>query len=127
MVIVASLIVALVALVASRAGLARLTEGGAGRDPHAYWALGLLTLLPAWLIAFLGLLGAEPAVRLHLVTGAAWTLSSAAGLITVIVTEARARATGETVTADRAERLWRLGLLALLPAWLIALVGCAAG
>jgi hypothetical protein len=124
---VASTLVALVALVASRAGLSRLSSTGAARDPHAYWALGLVTLLPAWLIAFLALLGSTPEVRMHFVTGAAWTLSSAAGLVMAIATEARARAAGETVTVDRAPRLWRLGVLALLPAWLIALAGSMAG
>ena len=51
------------------------------------------------------------------------TLSGAAGLIGAIATEARVRALGESAEVHHAERLWRLGVLALLPAWGIVLVG----
>src|SRR5262249_57069354 len=90
---------------------------------HAYWALGLVTLLPAWLVAFLGLLGTTPGVRPQLVSGAAWLLSAAAGLIGAIATEARVRETGDFAEAHHATRLWRLGGLALLPSLGIVLSG----
>src|SRR2546428_12049272 len=78
-IIVSSVLVGLIGVVASRIGLTYLTADGASRDPHAYWALGLVTLLPAWLVAFLGLLGTTPGVRPQLVSGAAWLLSVTAG------------------------------------------------
>jgi len=86
-------------------------------------ALGLVTLLPAWLVAFVGLLGATPGVRPQLVSGAAWLLSTAAGLIGAIATEACVRGTGDFAEAHHATRLWRLGVLAFLPAWVIVLNG----
>jgi hypothetical protein len=96
-----------------------LTAGDASRDPHAYWALGLVALLPAWLVAFVGLLGTEPGAKPQL----AWVLSTAAMLIGAIATEGRVRRAGDTVEAQHAPRLWRLGVLAFLPAWVIALAG----
>src|SRR3989442_5046606 len=80
-IIVSSVLVGLIGVVASRIGLTYLTADGASRDPHAYWALGLVTLLPAWLVAFLGLLGTTPGVRPQLVSGAALLLSVAAGAL----------------------------------------------
>jgi hypothetical protein len=119
--IASSVLLGLIGVVASRIGLTHLTADGASRDPHAYWALGLVTLLPAWLVAFVGLLGTTPGVRGQLVSGA--LLSAAAGLIGAIATEARVRETGDFAEAHQATRLWRLGVLTFLPAWVIALSG----
>ncbi len=122
-IIASSVLLGLIGVLASRIGLTSLTADGTSRDPHAYWALGLVTLLPAWLVAFVGLLGATPAVRPQLVSGAAWLLSAATGLIGAIATEARVRGTGDFAEAHHAMRLWRLGVLAFLPAWVIVLGG----
>lgn len=123
-IIASSVLLGLIGVLASRIGLTSLTADGASRDPHAYWALGLVTLLPAWLVAFVGLLGAAPGVRHQLVSGAAWLLlSAAAGLIGAIATEARVRGTGDLAEAHHATRLWRLGVLGFLPAWVIVLGG----
>jgi hypothetical protein len=122
-IIVSSVFLGLLGVVASRIGLTYLTTDGASRDPHAYWALGLVALLPAWLVAFDGLLGTTPGVRPQLVSGAAWLLSVAAGLIGAIATEAGVRGAGDSVEAHHAARLWRLGVLAFLPAWVIVLIG----
>ena len=124
--IIASVFLGLFGVVMSRIGLTRLTQHDGSRDQHAYWALGLVTLLPAWLVAFVGLLGTTPGVRPQLMPGAAWLLSAAAALAGAIATEARVRGAGDSEAAHRASRLWRLGLLALLPAWVIALIGYAA-
>jgi len=113
-----------IAVIISRVALSSLAAPS--RDPHAYWALGLVTPLPAWLVAFLGLLGTQPGVRPQLVSSAAWVLSSAAALVGAITTEAYVRRAGDSVEAQHAGRLWRLGLLAFLPAWGIALIGYAA-
>lgn len=123
MTIASSVGLGLLGIIASRTGLERLTAASASRDPHAYWALGLATLLPAWLVAFLGLLGTTPGVRPQLVSGEAWVLSAAAGLIGAIATEARVRGAGDSAEAHHAARLWRLGMLSLVPAWVIALGG----
>jgi hypothetical protein len=126
-VIASSIVLALVGVLVSLAGLRRLTAGDASRDPHAYWALGLVTLLPAWLVAFIGLLGTTPGVRPHGASAATFVLSAAACLLGAIVTEARVREAGDSHTPSRPTRLWRLGLLAVLPAWVLALGGYAAG
>ena len=120
-IIASSILLGLIGVVASRVGLTRLTADGASRAPHACWALGLVALLPAWLVAFVGLLGATPGVRPQLVSSAAFLLSAAAGLIGAIATEARVRRAGDSVEAHQATRPWQLGMLALLPAWVIAL------
>ena len=122
-IIASSVLLGLIGVLASRIGLTSLTADGTSRDPHAYWALGLVALLPAWLVAFVGLLGATPGVRPQLVSDAAWLLSAAAGLIGAIATEARVRGTGDSVEAHHAARLWRRGVLAFLPAWVIVLIG----
>jgi hypothetical protein len=125
-IIAASVLLGLIGAVASRIGLMYLYADGTSRDPHAYWALGLIALLPAWLVAFVGLLGSTPGVRPQLVSGAAWMLSAAAALVGAIATEAGVRGAGDSVEAHHAARLWRLGLLAFLPAWVIVLIGYAA-
>jgi hypothetical protein len=114
-----------IAIVVSRVALGRLVADGASRDPHVYWALGLVTALPAWLVAFLGLLGTQAGAKPPLASGAAWVLSAAVGLVGVIATEARIRRAGDSVEAHRAVGPWRIGVLALLPAWGIALIGHA--
>jgi hypothetical protein len=120
-IIASSVLLGLIGVLASWIGLTRLTADGASRDPHAYWALGLVTLLPAWLVAFVGLFGATPGVR---PPGASWLLlSAAAGLIGAIATDVRVRGTGDSAEAHHATRLWRLGVLAFLPAWVIVLSG----
>ncbi len=121
-IISSSVLLGLIGVVASRAGLTRLTAADASRDPHAYWALGLVSLIPAWLVAFVGLLGTQPGAKPQLVSGAAWVLSAAAMLIGAIATEAHVRRAGDTAEVHIA-RLWRLGVLAFLPAWVIALGG----
>ena len=122
-IIASSVLLGLIGVVASRIGLTYLIADRASRDPHAYWALGLVTLLPAWLVAFVGLLGTTPGVRPQLVSSAAWLLSAASGLIGAIATEGRVRETGDFAEAHHATRLWRLGVLAFLPAWVIVLSG----
>jgi len=122
-IIASSVVLGLLGVLAGRIGLTRLTVDHASRDPHAYWALGLVTLLPAWLVAFVGLLGSTPGVQPQLVSSAAWLLSSAAGLVGAIATEAHVRRAGDCAEAAEATRLWWLGVLAFLPAWVIVLGG----
>ena len=86
------------------------------------WALGLVGLVPAWLITFVALLGSSPAPRLPVWSAAAWIASSSAALIGTIVTEALVRSASESGGRPRA-RYWTYGLAALLPAWLISILG----
>ena len=119
LIVMVSLAVGLLGLLSTRAALPRLAEGG---DPHAPWALGLVGLAPAWVITFVALLGSSPAPRLPVWSAAAWIASSSAALIGAIVTEALVR--GASASGGRPLAwYWTYGLAALLPAWLIAILG----
>jgi hypothetical protein len=121
LIVTSSLLLALAGVLATRAGTNRLA-GGSARDPHVYWALGLVALLPAWLVVFLALLPV-PGMRLQLISAVAWLLSAAAGLVGAIATEGRLRHLDESGLHPSPRRLWRLGVTALAPSWAIALVG----
>ncbi len=118
----ASLAVGLLGLLATRAALLRLADRGPVGDPHVPWALGLVGLVPAWLITFVALLGSSPAPRLPVWSAAAWIASSSAALIGTIVTEALVRSAGESGGRPLTQ-YWTYGLAALLPAWLISILG----
>jgi len=115
-VILASVVVGLVGIVGSWTLVSRR---GPSRRPEAVeWVLGVASLGPAWLVVFWGLLGPS--------TGwpqAWWIASSGAVLLGVILTDARARRLREAPEVSHPWAQWRLGVMALLPAWIIALIG----
>jgi hypothetical protein len=114
------------------AGLLGVFGSGAGvvlfgrrRIPSTgYWLLGLTALLPAWVFAFWGLLGSSVG-RTEVSSSVSWILSSSAGLLGVIITDAVARHLREVRGDQRPLVHWVLGVAALGPAWGIALVGLA--
>lgn len=124
-VIIASLLVGLLGVVATRVGLGFLAVGPGDREPHVYWVLGLLAPVPAWLIVFWILLGPSPKLRPDIVSDGAWILSTAAGLIGAILTEGLVRRRSESGTDYPPLSYWRLGLFGGAPAWGIALLGYA--
>lgn len=97
------------------------------QTPYLCWIVGLLALFPAWLIAFLGLLGPAPIGRGMARPEPAWEvafiLSAAASLAGVIATEAAIRRLSEAERVQGAWTYWLLGVAALAPAWAIALLG----
>jgi hypothetical protein len=119
-VIVASLVAAVVGVLISRLALHRLARRPGGLDPSQAWLLGLLGVLPGWVVAFEGLLGVVDApvgpVRL------AFVGASAGGLVGVIVTDVLVRRLRAT-RARPVATYWLLGLLAMTPAWLVTLLG----
>ncbi len=121
-IVISSLLLALAGVLATRAGMNRLA-GGSARDPHVYWALGLVALLPASLVAFVTLLPDVPGTRPQLIPAVAWILSSASGVLGAIATEGRLRSLDESDLPRSPRRFWRLGVMALAPSWAIALVG----
>ena len=123
LIVAASLLVGLAGVALTLAVLARLVGKTAGVDPHACWALGLVGLVPAWLVVLLALLGSLPAPRLQLVPAVSWVLSVAAALIGAIGTEGRVRAMSGLDDGQPPTRYWRLGVLAVVPAWAIAVLG----
>lgn len=96
--------------------------GASERDPHAWWGIGILALLPAWVIAFAGLLPDAPGERQQLASAVVWILSAAAGLSGVIATEGYLRRQEEAGQRLSPERLWCLGLIALAPSWTVMIL-----
>jgi len=92
--------------------------------PLRVWCLGLVALLPAWLLAFLGLLAAPTgqSVVAVLLPPAA-ILSSGVGLLGVVATDAAVRRLHASGRLDGRVLYWLLGVVALLPGWGVALFG----
>jgi len=121
-----SLFVGLAGIIAGRAAVPRWAARRSPEDPHTYWLMGVVTLSPAWLIPFVTLLPTSPGARPQGTSGALWILSAAAALIGAIATEARVRS-AESGRQLQPISLWGLGVLAFVPAWVLALTGHALG
>jgi amino acid transporter len=90
-------------------------------EQRYFWFLGLAALFPGWMIAFLGLL--QPLnQRDNVPLPPPAILSSGAGLLGIIVTDYVLRRFQNPVRVFSPSTCWRLGYLALLPAWLILLL-----
>lgn len=112
-----SVVCAILATAATRAALGRWMAAPAGH--HVPWAIGLTSLLPAWLVAFVPLLG--PLESREPLRIALWLLSGWSALGGAILTEALVRTRVEA--SERSPvRAWRLGMLGLAPAWLVAVI-----
>lgn len=86
--------------------------------PERFWLLGMSTLVPAWLIAFLGLLSPLPApVSKGVVVG-----SSAVPLLGVIVTDTVVRQLRQSGRNYPPVTYWLIGVAAILPGWGMALL-----
>jgi hypothetical protein len=120
-VIAISLVAGAVGIAVSRLVLGRLARRPEPPEPTLAWVLGLAGVMPGWVVAFLGLLGAaaEPIgpVRLAFVT------SSAGGLLGAIVTDVIARHLRASGPERPSALYWLLGVLAIAPAWAMALFG----
>ena len=121
-----SLLLGLAGIIAGRVAVTRWAAQKWLRDPHAYWFTGLITLAPAWLIAFVTLLPTSPGARPQLTSGGLWILSASAALIGTITTEARVRS-AESGRQLEPVTLWGLGVLGFIPAWVLAMIGHALG
>jgi hypothetical protein len=118
-VVVASAVLGLVGILATRWGVGRLAAGGRLPDAHTFWLLGLVALLPGWLVAFVALLGAMPGGRPPVTAAVPWILSTAAALVGAIASEARVRRAGEVDPVS----CWWAGLAGFVPAWALAVAG----
>lgn len=89
---------------------------------HHYWLFGLASLFPAWLISFLALLQpiTQSAADAPLPPRALF--SSGVGLAGIIATDYLLRQLQKSGRSLRPLIYWLVGLMALLPAWCIALV-----
>lgn len=113
-----SLALAVLGVGASRWAAAALRGRPLGTPARIAWIAGLPSLLLAWLVPFLSLLGAAgeaggpPRV--------AFFLASATAILGVLASDALL--TREEGGGGRPHVGWLLGVLALLPAWLTALL-----
>lgn len=115
-------------LLATWIAMTRLAQRQSEVQPVVSWVLGLAGLAPAWLIAFVGLLGASPLGRRpeQALPILAWLVSSAAALLGLFLSDAAFRRLRDSGRDHRPLAYWLVGLLAFLLAWAIALLGLAA-
>ena len=107
-------------LAASRWGALPLAERTAGGTPRSAWLAGLPALLPAWLICFVSLLGGVGSAQAP--PRPAFLGASAAAILGVIASDALFGREERRGAAARPLACWLLGVLALLPAWMVALL-----
>lgn len=121
-----SVVAGLLGVLGTWVGMIRLTQRQSPPSPVLYWILGVASLLPAWGIAFVGLFGSAPVVgRPEPSLSVPFILSSSAGLLGVILTDAAVRRLHASGQPRRPVTDWLLGVAALAPAWCIALLGLA--
>ncbi len=89
--------------------------------PQRYWSVGFAALLPAWFLAFIGLLGSPSEQGVNVSLPHAAFFSSGAGLLGIVFTDAALRRLHTSGRAHRPTTYWLLGVVALVPAWCIAL------
>jgi len=116
-----SILFGLLGVLGTGGGMAYLTRRKANPRPELSWFLGITALLPAWLIAFLDLLGRSSGPRPEKALSLSWILTSSVALLGVIVTDQVLKRLRESRRDRRPVTFWLLGVAALLPAWGIAL------
>lgn len=117
-----SIALAIIGFFAAWAGLAYLERSFPERKPHHCWLVGLAGLFPAWLVSFLALLQPVTQGAADVPLPPRALFSSGAGLCGIIATDYLLRRMQKSGRAPAPLASWLLGLVALLPALLIALV-----
>lgn len=85
--------------------------------PERYWLVGLAAAAPAWIIALMVLLGGISGENPDKGMKALLALSTAGGLLGVIVTEFCVRWLKARPATAPAAVYWFLGTVALMPSW----------
>jgi hypothetical protein len=115
-----SLALAIAGVLASRWGVRALARRPTPPTPRVLWVAGLPALLLAWLVPFVSLLNASGTIEGP--PRKTFMGASAAALLGVLVSDwlinrEEARASGQRPLIS-----WLLGVAALVPAWLVALI-----
>ena len=118
-----SVLIGLVGVLATWGAMRSLGARESSLRPRLHWSLGVAALLPAWLIAFVGLLGASQTGRPAASLSVFLHLASSAALLGIILSDGAMRRLCESGRAYRSVTYWLLGGAALVPAWGFALAG----
>jgi surface polysaccharide O-acyltransferase-like enzyme len=115
-----SIVLGVLGLFATGVVLQYLSRQVSNWRPRHYWLLGLMALLPAWLIAFLGLLPSSVGPERSPLPRSA-LLCSVTALFGVIFTEMAVRQLDKRGYSFCSFIYWLLGVAGLVPAWVLAL------
>jgi hypothetical protein len=115
-----SLALAVLGLAASRWGAAAVARRGPAAGSRAAWLAGLPALLPAWLLAFVALLGGAGAAGGPPRT--AFLGASAAAILGVLASDWLLVREERRPGGARPLACWLIGTAALGPGWLAALL-----
>lgn len=116
-----SVVIGVLGICGTWAWMAYDTRQRTREEPQRYWLMGLARLLPAWFLAFVGLLGSPPKQGVNISLPVAALVSSGVGLLGIVLTDAAVRRLSTSARACRPTIYWLLGVSALIPAWCIAL------
>ncbi len=112
---------ALVGLLGSGGILFYLGRSGNFPITEYAWLVGLASLAPAWLVVVLSLLGETPAEVIDTPLPRSVLVTSAAALLGVIFTDTLNRRFLSKEPKPAPLTGWLLGVVSLVPAWIIAL------
>lgn len=115
-----SIVLGVLGLVATAVVMSYASRWVSNWGPRQHWLLGLTALSPAWLIAFLGLLPSSVGSEYDPLPRSA-LLSSVVALLGVVFTDTTVRRVDKSGYFLPPFQYWLLGLVGVLPAWLITL------
>jgi hypothetical protein len=115
-----SLGLVLVGLAVSRWGARAVERRAAPPTPRALWVVGLPAFLPAWLLPFIALLNASGTIEGP--PRKAFMAASAAAILGVLGSDWLITREEKRAEPTQSFVWWLLGALALVPAWLVALL-----
>ncbi len=118
-----SVIAGLVGALGTRVAMTHLDRSESPRRPEIFWLLGMAALFPAWLVAFLGLLGRVSGRVPDMFVAVWFILSASAAIAGVILADATVRGLQESGQPYPQAKYWLVGIGTFLPAWCIALLG----
>jgi cytochrome c oxidase assembly factor CtaG len=115
-----SLALAVVGVAVSRRGVLALARRQTPPTPRVLWVTGLPALLFAWLVPFVSLLNASGTIEGP--PRKTFMGASAAAILGVLASDWLINREEKRVPSGRPLVSWFLGVAALVPAWLVALI-----
>ena len=115
-----SLAFGIIGVAVSRWGARALARRGSPPTPRALWVVGLPALLFAWIVPFVALLNASGTIEGP--PRKTFMGASAAAILGVLVSDWLINREEKRESGRRPLVSWLLGVAALVPAWLVALI-----